>query len=115
MPGEIKWQLNDIGTPQNHNIVSKENGIVNKYIDLTNVIRAEHEVKVKAEDYRAFDSLSKRHIDVICVSNVIVSAQISTITKSPPLRNLYHYEISTITSTTRILRDVCSLQDQGLI
>lgn len=54
MPGEIRWQLNDRGTPQNHNIVSKENGIVNKYIDLTSVIRAEHEVKVKAERLSSF-------------------------------------------------------------
>ena len=56
-------------------------------------------LKLKQKDYRAFDSLSKRHIDVICVSNIIVSAQISTITKSPPLRNLHHYEISIITKS----------------
>ena len=48
-------------------------------------------LKLKQKDYRAFDSLSKRHIDVICVSNIIVSVQISTITKSPPLRALLEF------------------------
>ena len=44
MPGEVKWQLINITIPQDHNIVSKENEKVNKYMDLTSIIRTEHKI-----------------------------------------------------------------------
>ena len=97
MPGERKWQLIDIAIPQDHNIVSKENEKVNKYIGLASVIRTEHKVKTEifppligALRY-VFKQL-KTYIDVIGIPHIIGSAQIST-----------------ITSTARILKDVLSL------
>ena len=42
MSGQRKWQLIDIATPQDHNIVSKAKEKVHKYIDLARVIRTEH-------------------------------------------------------------------------
>ena len=81
---------------QDHNIVSKENEKVNKYTDLASAIRTE---QVKTETVPlvigAFGSVFKQlktYIDVIGILNIISSAQIST-----------------ITSTARILRDVLSL------
>ena len=86
-----------IAIPQDHNIVSKENEKVNKYIDLASVIRTVHKVQTEIVLLvtGALGSVSKRlktYIDVIGNLNVTGSAQIST-----------------ITNTARILRDVLSL------
>ena len=97
MPEQRKWQLIDVAIPQDHNIVSKENEKVNKYIDLASVIRTVHKVQTEIVllVIGALGSVSKRlktYIDVIGNPNVTGSAQIST-----------------VTSTARILRDVLSL------
>ena len=47
MPEQRKWQLTDVAIPQDHNIVSKENEKVNKYIDLASAIRTKHQVKTE--------------------------------------------------------------------
>ena len=97
MPEERKWQLIDIPIPQDHNIVSKENEKANKYIALASAIRTEHKVKTEIvslliEVLGSVYKQPKTYIDVIGISNIIGIAQIST-----------------ITSTTTILRDVLSL------
>ena len=87
MPEERKCQLIDIAIPQDHNIVSKENEKVNKYIDLASAIRTEHKVKTEVVPLviEALGSVSKQvtiYIDVIGIPNMIGSAQISTITST---------------------------------
>ena len=89
-------QLIDMAISQDHNILSKENEKVNKYTDLASAIRTG---QVKTETVPpvigAFGSVFKQlktYIDVVGIPNIISSAQIST-----------------ITSTARILRDVLSL------
>ena len=94
---ERKWQLIDIATPQDHNIVGKENEKVDKYIDVASVIRTEHKVNAEIVPLviGALGSVSKRlktYIDVVGIPSIIGTAQIST-----------------ITSTSEILRDILSL------
>ena len=98
VPGERKWQLIDIATPQDHNIVSKENEKVDKYIDVASVIRTEHKVNAEIVPLviGALGTVSKRlkrYIDVVGIPSIIGTAQIST-----------------ITSTSEILRDVLRLR-----
>ena len=83
--------------PQDHNVVSKENEKVNKCIDLASAIRTEHKVNTEIVPLviGTLGSVSKQlktYINVIGIPNIIVSPQIST-----------------ITNTARILRDVLSL------
>ena len=87
MPEERKCQLIDVAIPQDHNIVSKENEKVNKYIDLASAIRTEHKIKTKVVPLviGALGSVSKQltiYIDVIGIPSIIGSAQISTITST---------------------------------
>ena len=96
MPEERKWQPIDIAIPQDHNIVSKENEKVNKYIDLASAIKIKHKVNAKIVPLviGVLYSVSKQlktYTDVIGIPNIIGSDQIST-----------------ITSTAKILRDVLS-------
>ena len=94
MPGERNWQPIDIAIPQYHNIESKENDKVNKRIDLASIIRTKHKVKTEIAP-RVIGGLGsvsehlKTYIDVVGITNISGSAQIST-----------------ITSPDRILRDV---------
>ena len=97
MKEEREWQLIDLAIPQDHNIVSKENEKFNKYIALARAIRTEHKVKTEivpllTEALGSVYKQLKTYIDVIGISNITGSAQIST-----------------ITSTTTILRDALSL------
>ena len=106
IPEARKWQLTDIAIPQDQNIFSKENKNVNKYIDLANVIRAEHKVKTEIGPLviGALGSISKQlkiHIDVIGIANIIGRFVVLNIIGSA--------QISIITSTARILRDILSL------
>ena len=106
MPEARKWQLTDIAIPQDQNIFSKENKNVNKYIDLANVTRAEHKVKTEIGPLviGALGSIPKQlkiYIDVIGIANIIGSFVVLNIIGSA--------QISIITSTARILRDILSL------
>ena len=93
MAGERKWQLIDIAVSQDHNIGSKENEKFNKYKELVSVIRAKTEiVSFLIGALGRISKQLKTYIDVIVIPNITGIAQIST-----------------ITSTARILRDVLSL------
>ena len=72
---------------QDHNIASKENEKVNKYIGLASVITTEDKVKTEIIPLviRVLDSVCKQlktHIDVVGIPNMIDIAQIFTITKT---------------------------------
>ena len=80
--------------PGDHNIVSTENDKVGKWIDLASTIRTEHKVKIEivplvAGGLGSVSEQLKTYIDVVGITNISGSAQIST-----------------ITSADRILRDV---------
>ena len=97
MKEERKWQLIDIAIPQDYNIVTKENKNGNKYIALASAIMTEHKVKTEivpllTEALGSVYKQLKTYIDVIGISNITGSAQMST-----------------ITSTTTIVRDALSL------
>ena len=94
MKGEREGQLIDIVILQDQITVTKEKKKVNRYIDLASVISTQHKVKTKIVllVIEALGSVSKQLNTYIDVSNIIGSAQIST-----------------ITCTARFLRDVLSL------
>ena len=80
----MPWQPTDLAIPQDHNIVSKENEKVNKYMDLASAVRTEHKVKTEIVPLviGALSGVSKQLktcSDVIGIPNIIGSAQISTI------------------------------------
>ena len=97
MPRRRKWQLIDIAIIQDHNIVSKENEKINKYIDLAGIIKTEHKVKTEIvpliqEVWVVFRNNSN-HTLFLLVSQTIISST----------------EISSIMSTAKTLRDDLSL------
>ena len=73
MPEERNWQLIDIVIPQNHNIISKDNEKINKYIDLAIVIRTERKVKTEVIPlvtglWEAFSNNPKQTLMLLLVS-----------------------------------------------
>ena len=92
-----KWSLIDIAIPMDHSVFSKENEKLEKYTDLAGSIRTEHQVQTEIIPIiiGALGTIPKRlpnYLEKLELPNFIGSAQISV-----------------ITSTAKILRDILSL------
>ena len=92
-----KWILIDIAVPKDHRVKEKHAEKIQKYVDLAGVIRIEHNVETSI-------------VPIIVGALGTIPVELEKYLNELDLPDVSgSIQISTITSTVRILRDVLSL------